>query len=120
VASPAGWTFFPYLVARGRGKLAATWFTSTSPTHEDLQWYAARIDVGRGDPAPVVIGSAPQSLEGLAGPNALSDLGGEYLAAVILRDGGMGVVSPIQNRPAHRFGFTWWRFDSNEQVPISK
>jgi hypothetical protein len=36
--------------------------------------------------------------------------GGEYLAIVALRDGSIGVVSPIQNRATERMGFTWWRY----------
>jgi len=27
-----------------------------------------------------------------------------------LRDGSLGVVTPIQNAAAQRYGFTWWRF----------
>ena len=28
---------------------------------------------------------------------------------VVLRDGSLAVVSPIQNERAGRYGFTWWR-----------
>src|ERR1051326_1280005 len=52
--------------------------------------------------------------------NLFPILVGEYLAAVVLRDGGMGVVSPIQNKAAHRFSFTWWRFDSTPTKTVSK
>ena len=48
--------FYPYLVARGPGELAATWF---SARQEVVQAHAARIDVGEGDTSPRVVESAP-------------------------------------------------------------
>lgn len=36
------------------------------------------------------------------------DLAGEYLAMAFLRDGGLAMVSPIQDKAAKRFGFTYW------------
>jgi len=57
VAETAAPAFFPYVVARGRGELAATWFTAANSDMHDLQWHAVRIDGTR------VRVSAPQSLE---------------------------------------------------------
>jgi hypothetical protein len=37
-----------------------------------------------------------------------NDTAGEYLAIAALRDGTIGVVTPIQNEAANRLGFTWW------------
>lgn len=34
--------------------------------------------------------------------------GGEYLSAIFLESGGLAVVTPIQNGPAKRRGFTFW------------
>lgn len=108
VANTAAPAFFPYLTARGRGELAATWFTASTNEMKDLQWFAARIDGGR------VAVSAPQSLESRRPrePNGplFNDPAGEYLAVAFLRDGTVGIVTPIQNIPEGRGGFTWWRF----------
>lgn len=107
VADTAAPAFFPYLVAGPKGELAATWFTAAKKDLSDLQWYVARV----GDR---VILSAPQSLESRRknkedGPIE-TDTAGEYLALTYLRDGTLAVVTPIQNRPENRVGFTWWKF----------
>jgi hypothetical protein len=106
--------FFPYLVARGRGELAATWFTASTKDMSDLQWHVAQIDHTADDAAPRVVVSAAQSLESRrtrdGSETLFNDPAGEYLALAFLRDGGLGVVSPIQNRPEQRVGFTWWKF----------
>jgi len=75
---------------------------------DDLTWQLARIDVG----SPLnVRRSTPRTLECRNWEKETgNDTGGEYLAVVALRDGSLGVVSPIQNPAAKRFGFTWWRF----------
>jgi hypothetical protein len=39
------------------------------------------------------------------------DPAGEYFAAKPLRDGSVGMVTPIQNATANRLGFAWWRFE---------
>jgi hypothetical protein len=100
--------FFPYLAARD-GALAATWFTASTNEMKDLQWYAARIDVDR------ILVSAPQPLESRRPREAngppFNDPAGEYLAVAFLRDGALGVVTPIQNVPEGRTGFTWWRLE---------
>ena len=36
--------------------------------------------------------------------------GGEYVPVAFLRDGSLGVVTPIQNQRDKRVGFTWWKF----------
>jgi len=105
VADTAAPAFFPYLTARRRGELAATWFTSTKNDMKDLQWYAARIDGER------VLVSAAQSLESRRTRGGGNDTAGEYLAVAFLRDGTLGVVTPLQNVAGKRAGFTWWRFE---------
>jgi hypothetical protein len=104
VAGTAAPAFFPYLTAGRRGELAATWFTSTKNDMKDLQWYAARIDGER------VLVSEAQSLESRTREGG-NDTAGEYLAIAFLRDGTLGVVTPLQNVAGKRTGFTWWRFE---------
>jgi hypothetical protein len=110
--------FFPYLVARGRGELAATWFTAAAKDMSDLQWYVARIDDVSPDVVPRVVVSAAQSLESRRprdkSETLFNDPGGEYLALAFLRDGDLAVVTPIQNRVEKRVGFTWWRFGRSQ------
>jgi hypothetical protein len=104
--------FYPYLIARGDGDLAATWHCGKG---EALGWQAARIAVGR-DAAPPLVAQSPlfdlDTFE--ADPTRKNGVrrapGGEYLAAVLLRDGTIGVVTPVQGPT--RSGFTWWRFES--------
>lgn len=102
-------SFFPYAVARRRGELAVTWFTSSTNAMLDLQWHVARIDAS-GDGQPSVVLAPPQEIEALdqKGGNTAA---GEYLPVAFLRDGTIAVVTPIQNGPAKRLGFTYWTFD---------
>ena len=107
-------SYYPYLVARGHGELAATWFSGVGG---DLEWRVARLQVPGDSAAPRVIQSAPLPIEvwiprGAQGDSLHHGTGGEYLGLAFLHDGGLGVVSPIQNPSAHRVGFTWWRFDA--------
>ena len=103
--------YYPYLVARGRGELAATWFAGWTGT-----WHArvARIDVGEGEVPPRIAESAPFRPDSWERPNPqwpndppLPDTAGEYLALTFLRQGGLAVVSPVQNRREKRFGFSF-------------
>jgi hypothetical protein len=104
--------YFPYLVARGRGELAATWFSSWTGT---WQAHVARIDVGEGKTPPSFVESAPFKPTSLKGNHRwpedpqTPDTAGEYLAISFLRNGGLVVVSPIQNWREKRFGFSLWK-----------
>ncbi|HEX8408884.1 MAG TPA: sialidase family protein [Thermoanaerobaculia bacterium] len=111
IADTVAPAFFPYLVARGNGELAATWLTASNNDMHDLQWFAARIEGAE----PRARISPPQSLESRRprqgqGDALFNDPAGEYLAAAFLRDGRVAVVTPIQNRAEQRMGFTWWVF----------
>lgn len=104
--------YFPYLVARRAGELAATWFSGPIAT---LRAHVALIDVNVGDSPPRIIEAPPFRPDSwklghlsAAGPPP-RDTGGEYLAVTFLKDGGLAMVSPIQNEGAKRFGFSWWR-----------
>ncbi len=98
--------YFPYLTARGRTELGATWITGTE---DGLQWHAAIIDARDASP-PRVQESRPMYLDSRTGTPPRTDAGGEYLAARFLSDGTLGVVTAIQDKALGRLGFTLWRF----------
>jgi len=97
--------FFPYLVARGTGELAATWFAARMPGYGSLRAQAARFQVNEdGKPRNVRIASLEIDVAREAGPPT----GGEYFPVIFLRNGGLAVVTTIQDRPAKRLGFSYW------------
>jgi hypothetical protein len=108
--------YFPNLVARGAGELAATWFSGWT-----LTWQAhfARIDVGDGGAPPRMVESQrfkPDSWQrNRQWPEdpQTPDSAGEYLPILFLRDGGLVVVSPIQNWHEKRFGFSLWKVEEH-------
>ena len=94
-----------------RGELAATWFSGRGET---LHGHAARLAIGDGDRAPRMIEAPPFRTDSWRfgerpEDTPERDTAGEYLALTFLRDGGVAIVSPIQNRRANRFGFSWRR-----------
>jgi hypothetical protein len=106
--------YYPYLVARGQGELAATWFSGWTGT---WQAHMARIDVSEGGAPPRMIESPPfkpdswrQNQTWPEDPQT-PDPAGEYLAVSFLRAGGLVVVSPIQNKSEKRYGFSLWRVE---------
>jgi hypothetical protein len=109
-------SYFPYLVARGRGELAATWFSGWTGTWKA---HAARIDVGEGDAPPRVVESQPFKPDSwkrnFAWPNDLPtpDPAGEYIPILFLSQGGLVTVSAIQNIRDKRFGFSLWRIEEH-------
>jgi hypothetical protein len=106
VESKEATAFFPYLVARGAGELAATWFSANLPDYAMLRAHVARI-TSRGDGAPEVRVAPPVSFEALDA-RGNPQTGGEYLPVAFLRDGTVAVVTPLQNLKAKRLGFSWW------------
>jgi hypothetical protein len=117
--------YYPYLVARRRGELAATWFAGWTGT-----WHArvARIDVGDGEAPPRMVESAPFRPDSWQWPNPqwpndplLPDTAGEYVPVIFLRKGGLAVVSPIGNRRDKRFGFSLWKVEEHRaEIPGAK
>jgi hypothetical protein len=95
--------YFPYLIARGRGELAASW---TSGRADALQTHVARIDVGDGAPQFLETSFVPETY-GFGTSNSVRDTAGEYVPVVFLKNGDLGVVSTIQNQAKSRFGFSW-------------
>lgn len=110
MAGPAT-PYFPYLVARGDGQLAASWFTGHG---DSLRANVAYLEVGPDSLAPILATAPPFSLDvfGLASRSEPPerDTGGEYLALTFLPDGQLGVVAPVQDVAAKRLGFTWRRY----------
>jgi len=106
--------YYPYLVARGPGELAATWFSGWTGT---WQAHAARIDVSADGAPPRMVESPsfrPDSWrQNQTWPEdpQTPDPAGEYLAVSFLRAGGLAVVSPIQNKRDKRYGFSLWRVE---------
>ncbi len=97
--------YYPYLIARGRGELAGTWFSGKD---ESLQAHVGLFEVGEGE-KPGLIESRPVRVN--AWWEGVRNSGGEYLAVTFLRAGGLAMVSPIQNQPAKQLGFSWWRIE---------
>jgi BNR/Asp-box repeat len=102
--------YYPYLAANAAGELAATWFTGAG---ESLRWRACRIQLVRGrvrvrESAALQTGAWYVPDQPYNAPVRSS--AGEYLSVIFLKSGEIAVVSPIQDQPAKRFGFTFWKF----------
>jgi hypothetical protein len=105
-------SYYPYLVARGPGELAATWFSGSG---ESLRWQACKIKVGALATPPQILSSDRLTSNTWRPDDAPSTQlvrspAGEYLPILFLGDGGLAVVSPIQNQGANHFGFSFWEF----------
>jgi hypothetical protein len=114
VASGDGVSYYPYLIAKGRGELVASWFSGRG---ESLKAHVARIDASDAAAPPKVTLAAPFELDCWQAGARPEDrqvryIGGEYLATTFLKEGGLGVVSFIQNPREQRFGFSWRRFEA--------
>jgi hypothetical protein len=107
--------FFPYLVARGSGQLAATWFaesvdaSSVAGSAPMLWGHVTRVNVNDGDSEPFLVGTSTLRLDAWQDTSPKPDAAGEYLATAFLNDGSLVVVTPIQNVRKQRFGFSLWR-----------
>ena len=100
--------YFPYLVARGNGELAASWYSSL----DRVDAHVARIHVPDGDGAPLMSEAPPFQVDAWRfgakpGETPKRDTAGEYLPIAFLRDGRLVVLSTIQNPEAKRFGFSF-------------
>jgi hypothetical protein len=121
-------SYYPYLIARGHGDLAATWSSGKDDT---LKAHVAAIHVGHGKALPQVIESQPFQTEiWNRDPVVHRATAGEYIPIIFLRAGGLGVVTTIQSvvgieeivarqragttaiqsKPEKRYGFKWWKF----------
>ncbi|MFZ3246312.1 MAG: sialidase family protein [Candidatus Acidiferrales bacterium] len=121
-------SYYPYLIARGHGELAATWSSGKDDT---LRAHVAAIHVGHGKALPQVIESQPfQTDIWNRDPVVHRATAGEYIPIIFLRAGGLGVVTTIasvtgieeivarqragitaiQGKHEKRTGFKWWKF----------
>lgn len=112
VADDEDVAYFPFLIARGTGELAATWFSGSG---DAMAVQTAFIQVAEsGDLEPLVLRSPafqPDTwLE--TEEERTRDPGGEYVPVVFLSEGGLGVVTPVQDLQNDRFGFSWWRVEA--------
>ncbi len=113
IASGDEVSYYPYLIARGRGELVASWFSGRDET---LKARVARIDASEAGGAPKVTLSAPFQIDcwlpaARSADPQLRYSGGEYLASTFLKEGGFAVISFIQNPREQRYGFSWRRFE---------
>lgn len=104
--------YFPYLIARGNGELAATWF---SGLRDSVRANVARISVSAdSSQAPVVRRAERFAFPAVARSDTsakpLRETAGEYIPILFLRDGGVAVVTTIQDRAQNRFGFSFRPF----------
>jgi hypothetical protein len=112
--------YYPYLAARGKGELAATWFSGWTKTWKA---HVARIDVGEVGAPPRMVEPQPFKPDSWRQNRAwpkdppTPDTAGEYLAVSFLRNGGLVVVSPIQNMREKRFGFSLWKVEEHRGEP---
>jgi hypothetical protein len=102
--------YFPYLLARGEGDLAVSWFSGRG---DSLRANVARIQAHPGEEPPVLVAAPPFYPESWTlpewGPPG-RDTAGEYLPLVFLPDGSLGLVAPVQHLDAGRVGFSWRRY----------
>jgi hypothetical protein len=101
--------YFPYLVARNAGELAATWFTGRG---EGIRVHVARIDIPADGAPPRLVEAepfAPDSWRFGEKPGAprTRDTAGEYAPLAFLRDGRLAIVTTIQDDQRKRMGFSW-------------
>jgi hypothetical protein len=111
VATETEIAYFPYLVARGAGELAATWFTGRE---QALAAHVALIQLATNEnEEPRVLRAQPfrpdSWRESQDAP--VRDTAGEYLPVAFLSSGGLAVVAPIQDVAGDRWGFSWWRVE---------
>jgi photosystem II stability/assembly factor-like uncharacterized protein len=112
IAHDSAVTYFPYLIARGDGQLAASWVTGAGNT---LRATVAYIETA-GDGAPRIVRAPsflPDAFEAGFPPDTTParSAAGEYLGMTFLTDGGLGVAVPIQHPAAGRVGFAFRRYE---------
>jgi hypothetical protein len=103
--------YYPYLIARGRGELAASWFSGRAET---MRFHVAKIDIVANKP-PSIIASDPIQLDTWNRTDPTRrDPAGEYVGLTFLRSGGIALAAPIYNPREGRNGFNWLRFAAQE------
>jgi hypothetical protein len=98
--------FFPYLIARGNGELAATWFAAKMPGWGSLRLHVARFHVSD-DGNPQNVHTVAFAID-VVSTQKEPPTAGEYIPLAFLRNGRLAVATPIQDRVAKRIGFSYW------------
>lgn len=127
VANESEVAYFPYLIARGSGELAATWFTGsvTNFGGENLMVNVVLIQAPSSDVGqPLVARAAPFQPETWSEQEGkvIRDTAGEYVPVIFLGDTQLGVVTAMRDLRGdresgltlhgERQGFTWRKFNS--------
>jgi hypothetical protein len=121
IANDGRVAYFPFLIARGTGELAATWFIGKG---DELAVNVALIrtpPTEGGEPAVVRAGLIqPDTLMEAEGTTT-RDTAGEYVPIAFLGESTLGVVTALRNMKAvqetryvkngDRQGFTWRKFE---------
>ena len=107
VAASERIAFFPYLVARAPGELAATWFEGGG---DEMSVRVALIRApGAEESEPHVVLAEPFQIAVWReqAETRSRDPGGEYVPVAFLSDNRLGIAAPIQDAAGGRFGFSW-------------
>jgi hypothetical protein len=103
--------YYPYLIARGNGELAATWHSGFG---DSVRVNVAHIAIDQRDNKSIhVVLAAPfaiRAFERDSLPTTRRDTGGEYVPLMFLSADALAVVTTIQDRAANVYGFTFRRF----------
>lgn len=118
IADAEAISYYPDLAAASSGNLAATWFSGAG---ELLRWHACLIQFDGAD-QPQVRLSAPMEISSWTKTDStktderdrvlVRTSAGEYLQPIFLKDGGLAVVSPIQDPKENHYGFSFWKFNT--------
>ena len=107
--------YYPYLIARGKGKLAATWHSGFG---DSVKVNVAYIAIDQRDNKSIHIASASpfaiRSFERDSLPTTRRDTGGEYAPVMFLSANTLAIVTTIQDPWAKLYGFTFRRFSLRE------
>lgn len=104
--------YYPYLIAKGDGELAATWYLGSGI---GVKWKAALIRVVRGRIALLSM-SKPVNADAWVPSSSetfprVRSAAGEYTGLAWGSNGSISVATPIQDGDGHRFGFSYYRFE---------
>ncbi len=108
--------YFPYLIARGNGDLAATWYSGLD---EAVRVNVAHISYSEGSRRPLITQTVPFAIPSFVRNDSLPathrDTAGEYVPIMFLAENRLAVVTTIQDRTSQRYGFTFRPFSINSR-----
>jgi hypothetical protein len=108
IAHEEGVAFYPFMAMNQAGELAATWFVS----HGDTLSARLALISRQQEEWQVRMAEPFTPLSWLDTTEVRQpDTAGEYIPAVWLKNGNIGVASPIQDAHEQRYGFSWWVFE---------